>query len=644
MLLRRALLLWVLLGASCAALSEDASPNVRAEFRRAYDGALNGESAGADSQALRDYALYAYLQRARILAALSESSPNFDKIDRESEAFLKTHGGEPAAFELRRQWYASLATRQQWPRLLANYRDINDATLRCHALTARLTLQRMENLESAVAAMWAAAPQSLQACEPVFTWLQSLERFTPAMVEQRARLALVAGNVDFAKQLIATLPDEIAAPLKTWSDLIAYPARTIDTLIAKPSLPVDQAALLDGWTRLARADPGAAMRRYASLASARRLDQSLASRYALEVALVLAWSRRPETLSYFAKVRPEDLDERGFEWYARAALWADDWRRAGKVIAAMPEPLRQQARWRYWAARMEERRGNRNEAARQYAAMLGDDNFYAALAAARIKTPYAPRPQPLPIDEAQVQTLAQLPALRRAQELLAVDLRAFAYDEWRAAMRSLDAGARLQAVMLASRWGWHDQAILTAAEQRLFDDYDLLYPHPFDAQVRAAAETTRLPASLIYAIVRQESLYRPDAVSSADARGLMQLRMGTAKITARRWRLREPDDLFDPNVNIPIGAAHVRDMIDRFSGQPIIAIAAYNAGPGAAARWLPAKNAQPSDVWIENIPYNETRTYVQRVLWHSVVFGWRASGQPQDTTAWLTSMKVAGKK
>jgi soluble lytic murein transglycosylase len=136
--------------------------------------------------------------------------------------------------------------------------------------------------------------------------------------------------------------------------------------------------------------------------------------------------------------------------------------------------------------------------------------------------------------------------------------------------------------------------------------------------------------------MRQESLYRRDAVSSAGARGLLQMLPETARRTASKWQRPRPsvDDLFNPVINVQLGAANLRSLVDRFGGQTLVALAGYNAGPNAAARWLPTESIDP-DIWVENIPYNETRTYVQRILWHKVVFSWLESGKPQHVDAWL---------
>jgi soluble lytic murein transglycosylase len=141
---------------------------------------------------------------------------------------------------------------------------------------------------------------------------------------------------------------------------------------------------------------------------------------------------------------------------------------------------------------------------------------------------------------------------------------------------------------------------------------------------------------LIYGVIRQESLYRTDAVSGAGAFGLAQLMPETARRVAKEWQRPVPAaaDLFDPAVNITLGAAHLRELVNRFDQHTAVALAGYNAGEVAAQRWLPDAPID-ADIWIENIPYNETRDYVQRVLWHSVVFAWLENGRGQKVDSWL---------
>jgi soluble lytic murein transglycosylase len=229
----------------------------------------------------------------------------------------------------------------------------------------------------------------------------------------------------------------------------------------------------------------------------------------------------------------------------------------------------------------------------------------------------------------------------RAHELVLCDMEAPAVAEWRAAYTGLARPQQVQAIGLAARWGWYLQAIAAAAKLGLFNDYDLLYPQPYDSEVRKGATLTGLPTDLIYAIIRQESLYRADARSSAGALGLMQLLPETARRTARAWGLplRSTAALLEPSVNVPLGSAYLRGLYDRNGGQASLAIGSYNAGPGAVRRWLP-ESPMDMDVWVENIPYNETRLYVQRVSWHMVVFGWLGERKPRDVAGWLGKIRA----
>jgi soluble lytic murein transglycosylase len=236
----------------------------------------------------------------------------------------------------------------------------------------------------------------------------------------------------------------------------------------------------------------------------------------------------------------------------------------------------------------------------------------------------------------RVAGLAGEPGFIRARELRRVGLPVAAMREWRYAFEPLDPESQRQAIHLAADWEWFDLAVATATRLEIFNDYPLLYPTPYADAVRAAEHTTALSADLIYAVMRQESLFRADAVSGAGARGLMQLQPSTAALALRHLGEATTGHLEfdDPAINIRLGATVLDNLLSRYQDSLPIALAAYNAGASAAERWLPHEPIA-SDIWIENIPFNETREYVGRVLWHSVVFRWLASGRAQSTRSWL---------
>ena len=594
-----------------------------------------------DSEALKLYPLYPYLQAARLRRALT-SADSLDSVDERAATFVTYYDREPVGRNLRRDWLSSLAGREQWQKFLEFYSaEIKDDTLRCQSFTARIATGRTENIGDDIAAAWL-TPRSLPACEIAFEWLRVQNRMSPDLIEQRVRLALKDDNAAFARQLIVRLPVERTAPLLQWASLLENPARSIDALIAAPETPVDPEALLAGWTRLARTNRDAAIRRFDDLVRT-RLTAETQSAYAVALAMPLAWDRRPEALVYFKRAHGPGLDDRALEWQARAALWANDWELVADSIAAMSDEQRALARWRYWAARAAEARHDTALAHQLYESVLLDDNFYSVMAASRLDRSIAPHPQKLPADRARIHEIGELPPMVRARELVRCDMRDEASGEWQLGFQALPEDARKQAIHLAARWGWYDQAISTAAQHRVFNDYELLYPQPFDKQVAASARLTGLQPDLIYAVLRQESLYRHDAVSGAGAMGLLQLLPETARRTARTWQrpLPRSEDLLDPETNIPLGAAQLRSLIDRFAGQTSVALAGTTPDPARPHDGCLNKRSKQT-FWVENIPYNETRTYVQRVSWHSVVFAWLRTGEPQKAQSWLARVAPLG--
>jgi soluble lytic murein transglycosylase len=607
-------------------------------------------SAAPDDEAeLRGYALYPYLQAARLRRQLELATPasvgTVDAllpVDHAVIAFLREHGNAPVTAQLRATWLESLAQRRAWSTYLEHFDPGRDTQpdFQCHALAGRVATGQTAGLVDDLTETWL-TPRSLpEACDTAVEWWRARGGPGIDLTARRARLALGVGDATLARYLARPLPAQRAAPLLQWAALIEQPTREITALIADPGRPVDDDALVEGWTRFARADAVAAAAKLPALVASRKLDARRTSPYALAVALALSWSRLPGALDFFAQVHPDDFDERAHEWHARAALWARDWKRAAAAIGAMPEPLRTQARWQYWAARANEQLGEFAQARTGYAQVIPTDNWYAALASARLDRKFVPNLQPLALSDDAVARVGQLPEMVRARELLHCRMESEASAEWRAAYEELTPDQQRDAVGLASRWGWHHQAIATAARQKLFNDYELLYPRPYAPYVREASRRTGLKREFIYAIIRQESLFRADAGSSAGALGLMQLLPATARIVARRDRQPAPtrSQLLEPAVNIPLGAAYLADLVERFDGETALATAGYNAGPNAARRWLPPEPLD-LDLWAENIPFNETRAYVQRVAWHALVFEWLDERKPQDVSDWLRSVK-----
>ncbi|MDA0705244.1 MAG: lytic transglycosylase domain-containing protein [Proteobacteria bacterium] len=201
----------------------------------------------------------------------------------------------------------------------------------------------------------------------------------------------------------------------------------------------------------------------------------------------------------------------------------------------------------------------------------------------------------------------------------------------------------MQAAKLAHRWGWHSRAISTVTNVGSQDNLLLRYPLPYTQSFEQFAATARIPSPWAYGVARSESLFMPDIQSSAGAIGLMQLMPATGQQVAREIRLPYAglSTLTDPASNIRLGTAYLGQMAERYGGNRVLATAAYNAGPGRVDRWLPDSGAQDARIWIENIPYNETRNYVRRVLAAETIFHWRLTGEMRRLSTELPQIESA---
>lgn len=612
---------------------------LREVFRAAWQRAQQGQPGPPDSRALKGYALYDYLLAARLEREL-QGLPGAD-LDERIDGFLRAHDGQPVTRDLRRAWLVSLASRARWDWFLPRAASATDPLLICERLAGRLATGDTAGLAAAALARWSQPIEQPPACDAVFDWLQQQGLITAALAEQRVRAALVAGNARLARQfaaaLPASLPAEQLAPLLQWTQLLASPRATLAALVAAPTASVEPQALQAGFWRLALHDSAAATALLPALLARSDTAPALRAQLQRDAALGLAYDHDPEALvALRALPDAAAADDRVQQWRVRAALWAGDYRQALEWIEQMPPALAAQPRWRYWRARATAALDGPGAAAPLFATLAGTRGYYGYLAADRLHRPYQLNARASADDPAGQALLAAEPGLIRAHELLACGLYDQAVLEWAVALQGANPATQVQAAHLAANWGWYAQSIATLAAAGEWDDLRLRYPRPYPRLIAAASTRTRLPADWILAVMRQESLFRADAVSRADARGLMQLQLPTASGVAQRWQLPPPaaDALFDPPTAVMLGAARLRELLDRYDGELALALAAYNAGPMPLARWLPSA-PMDADVWIESIPYDETRGYVEHILEHIVAYGWTRNTEPPQLASLL---------
>jgi soluble lytic murein transglycosylase len=233
------------------------------------------------------------------------------------------------------------------------------------------------------------------------------------------------------------------------------------------------------------------------------------------------------------------------------------------------------------------------------------------------------------------------PGLRRALLAMRLGLRSEGVREWNyqvALHRSGGMNDRelLAAAELACREQHWDRCIHTSLRTRDSADQTQRFPTPYRDQVLARSQEIGLDPAYVYGLIRQESRFVTDARSHVGASGLMQVMPATARWTARKigltdWR---PQQITERDTNIQIGTAYLKFALDDFEGSMPLAAAAYNAGPSRARQWRDGP-VLAGDIWAENIPFEETRDYVQRVLANTTHYAALLSGKPQSLRARL---------
>ena len=500
--------------------------------------------------------------------------------------------------------------------------DATDPQVVCDRLAGRLATGDTTGLLQDALTRWNLPQKPPEECMPVFAWLRTQGALTPELAETRTRAALAADNPRLAREFVADVPPPRSAPLLQWIQLLDAPKATLAMLSLNPAATLEPDALAAGFNRLSFTDFTAAWTLLPALLQRPDMTPALRVRLQRSAALGAAFSRSPNALAAFEDLPPDIDDMQVLEWRVRAALWAGDFAKAASWIEAMPTTLAAQPRWRYWHARAVDSTAGSAAAAPLYADIAGMRDYYGYLAADRLNQNYNLNIHVSPDDTETQAALAAEPGLVRAHAcLFDCDMADEAGVEWAVALSSAKPAVKVQAAHLASHWGWYAQTIATLAQTGEWDDVPLRYPRPYADIVADASKDTQVPGDWIFAVMRQESLFRKDAVSRADARGLMQIQPATAAAIARRWHVPAPsrDALFDPAVALKFGALYLRELLDKYGGQLDQSLAAYNAGPNPLARWLPP-NPMDADIWIENIPYTETRGYIQHIVEHIVAF------------------------
>lgn len=566
-----------------------------------------------------------------------------DASNDEIRAFLRTYAGTYQEDRLRNDWLLLLGQVRDWATFMAQYpsfRMNDDREVRCYALLTDFNATGAD-VAAQVETLWLAQRDADDGCAHSAEILLKARKMKPEVAWQRARIGMETGRLSVVTQAIGLLNPDWTNKIKT---IFSGPERYLDEKHTA-LLPRTKEFVTLGLIRLAADNPADAAEQMGKLRWRTQLTQEERS-YVWGVIGKRAAQRLSDDASgYFANAQDKYLPAEHLEWKVRAALRAGNWKQVLDATAAMDEATRSDPAWVYWRARalMAEAKADteRAQATALLEGIASVRGFYEQLALEELgRTITVPEAPPPPTEQEKAEA-RQNAALARSQHAIQIGLRGEGDREWNYAVRLHEPGGMddrrlLAAAELACERGDWKNCINTSERTRGFVALAQRFPLPLRDAVIPRAQQIGLDPAYVYGLIRQESRFLMDARSGVGASGLMQVMPATARWTARKIGMDDfkPNQIYDRDTNIAIGTAYLKLALDDFAGSMPLAAAAYNAGPGRPRSWRNGPVVEAA-IWAENIPFNETRDYVKKVLSNTTNYAALLTGKPQSLKARL---------
>ncbi len=581
---------------------------------------------------LKDYPLYPYLVYQETIHELKNQTP--DLIRKHLDYLQNT----PLQRQLRDHWLSLLAEEKLWHSYMDFSTPGGSITRQCHRLQAMMHTGRRQQAMQAVDDIWLSARSRPKACDPVLDSWIAAGNLTSKLVWQRFDMAMHAGQTRLAKYLKRYLSNSD----KIWADrwLTLYSKPSSWTLLIDKSHPKRDEMATQAVRRLAYKDVDQAFTAWRKLSLS--IDFSDLQHLKMARSLMGQLTRQETKLNnhQITALLPKrylTLDSKLSDKQIQFALQNSDWKGLLNTLDGIPLKEQESERWQYWRARALINLGSQSEGEAILTKLSNERSYYGFLAAMRLGNRPKLLHETLETDLNLVTHLSQIPGLKRSKELHALNRSLQARREWNLALKGKDDEHLKAAVRLAEQWSWPSQSIITLAKLHFWNDLELRFPLAHQEAVTTLAKIQGIDRAWVYAILRQESAFMADAKSQVGARGLMQLMPKTAKEMAKDLSetIEFPDDLYQPELNIKLGTSYLNKVYRQLQENPVLATAAYNAGPWRVQAWLPEKT-QAADIWIETVPFHETREYLKRVLAYTVIYNYRLGLDPtESSSSWL---------
>ncbi len=610
----------------------DALALTRAEQRLEFTAALASLKAGdrgdffTREARLRNYVLHPHLRYALALDHVERSA--WPDARAAVLHFARAQPSSAQAASLVRRARFRLRDDNNWRGVLDSRAWPGAHDMPCLELRARVALGEQQTLAESDRERWTNINWSAD-CEAGFTALLANNAVGGADLWARIAALMDRGRLEGARAFFPQLSNADDALLTLWIAGHNDPEAHVNDPLIRGNTAFNRNMARHFISRWARRDPLAAARQIARFVKAGRYDPDTYGDMLRTVSVRAAVDYRPQASKLLNALPANRHDAKSRAWQVRSALRAGDWTAVRRHIGAMPDAERADGAWRFWHAIAAQKSGDTKAGEAALRALARTRSYYGFLAADAIGERYNLEIEATPRDSGLRARLQARRDVQTAREYWAVGLDEWAQRSWTGLYRTLSKTEFTELVTIASDWGWHDRAIAGNANTSYSADLPLRFPFAFEESVAAQARAQRLDPSWVFAVARRESGFRPAVRSGVGALGVMQLMPATARAVARERGEPRTGSLLDPARNIQLGTHYLAQLHQRFKGSAALASAGYNAGPSRIARWSTdswvAGAGLDTARWVETLPVDETRNYVQAVMAYATVYDWLAN-------------------
>lgn len=566
---------------------------------------------------LSNYPLYPYLE----FMALQQSiqNVNFDKMN----DFVIRYKDTPLAKPLRDAWLLHNAKQKKWQDFLQGYSETNNTELECYFIQAKTKFNdNLLEFNEKIKTIWLNSAAQPKSCDIVFETWKKQGLMTRAMIWQRIKLAITANKTTFARYLaLHYLPKSEQPIVELWIRVHDNPAIiTQKNYFPNNIHPAISEILIYGILNIAKKDPEKAVKIWHILSKTHQFTERHYNYIIRGIAVSLAKTSHPSSWEWLNKIPQEYRDQEVYNLQLMLALKQTRWDNIIDVYSNLPISFQNQEKWLYWYARALDMHNRSLDGKKILIELSTKRSYYGFLSSAKLLRPYSFKFKPVTINTEQMNTLLQNKSVQRAYELLKLDRISKASQEWNLALKNMVEWELHAAAKLADNLSMPNWAITALSDAKEQDDLSLRFPKYYSQHIVNEAKKNQLDPAWVFAVTRQESAFRPNVKSYAGALGLMQLMPKTGFMVAEtiNINLRSHNDILDINNNVKLGSKYLQLMLDRYKNV-VVATAAYNAGPGRIQKWLPNYDIA-ADIWVETIPFKDTREYVQNVMTYTVIY------------------------